>query len=174
MSTPTRTTFAFAAGVVSALTFIGPLSAQDAPVRNVLSVRSEALNVVELSYRLDLNGRDTAGHYNWSGLVDGVTHGSASVQLVFQQGAAPAPGVAPVETRWVVRATPDTDSFEAVLHGTLDLVSGRAHLVGVITAGAGQGRRIETNSQLFNLGPNAALSESSGTMRIAEASTRPR
>ncbi|HEX7337217.1 MAG TPA: hypothetical protein VF252_08420 [Gemmatimonadales bacterium] len=161
--------FAVAAGVVSALSVTGPLSAQAAPVRNVLSVRSEALPVVELSYRLDLDGRDTAGHYNWSGLITGATEGRAAVQLVFQKGAAPEPGLAPVETRWVVRATPDTDSFEAVLHGTIDLVSGRAHLVGVITAGAGQGRQIETNSQLFNLGPNAALSESTGTMKITGA-----
>ena len=167
MSTPIRTAFALAAGVMSALALTRPLSAQDAPVRTVLSVQSEPLDVRELSYRLQLDGRDTTGHYNWSGSVDGPTRGRAAVRLAFQNGPSLHPGLAPVQTRWVVRATPDTESFEAALNGTIDMVSGRAHLVGVIIAGAGRGQRIETNSQLFNLGPNAALSESNGTMKIA-------
>jgi hypothetical protein len=167
MSTPTHTAITLAAGVLSALALTRPLSAQDAPVRDVLSVESEPLNDLELSYRLQLDGRDTTGHYNWSGLVDGPTRGRAAVWLAFQKGPSPEPGLAPVQTRWVVRASPDRKSFEAALNGTIDMVAGRAHLVGVIIAGAGRGQRIETNSQLFNLGPNAALSESNGTIRIA-------
>jgi len=167
MSPPTRTAFALAAGVLSAVALTHPLSAQGAPVRNALSVQAEPLNDLELSYRLQLDGRDTTGHYNWSGTVEGPTHGRASVELTFQRGPSPQPGLAPVQTRWIVRATPARKSFEAALSGTIDLASGRAHLVGAIIAGAGRGQRIETNSQLFNLGPNESLSESNGTMRIA-------
>lgn len=168
MSTPTRTAYALAAGVLSALALTRPLSAQDAPVRNVLSVEAKPLNDIELSYRLQLDSRDsTTGHYKWSGSVDGATHGHAIVDLTFQKGAATEPGLAPVQTRWIVSATPARKSFEASLSGTMDMGSGRVHLVGAIIAGAGRGQRVETNSQVFNLGPNASLSESNGIMRIA-------
>jgi len=135
----------------------------------VLSVPAVSSNRVQLSYRLQLDGRDTTGQYIWSGSVEGPTHGGATVRLSFQNGQSPHPGQAPVQTRWVVRATRDSESFEAILNGTIDMVSGRAHLVGVIIAGAGRGQRVETNSQLFNLGENAALSEACGTMSIASA-----
>ena len=156
-----------AIGALSALVLTRPLSAQGTPVRNVLSVQSEPLDAVELSYRLQLDGRDSSGQYNWSGSVDGATHGRATVSLTFQKGSSPQPGLAPVQTRWTVRATPARKSFEAALSGTMDMVSGRVHLVGAIIAGAGRGQRVETNSQVFNLGPNAALSESNGIMTIA-------
>jgi hypothetical protein len=124
---------------------------------------------VQLSYLLRLDGRDTTGQYNWSGSVDGSTKGRADVRLSFKNGPSLHAGLAPVQTRWLVRAIPDSKSFEATLNGTIDMVSGRAHLVGVIIAGAGRGQRVETNSQLYNFGENAALSESSGTMNIAAA-----
>jgi hypothetical protein len=135
----------------------------------VLSVPAVTSNGFQLAYRLQLDGRDTTGQYLWSGSVEGPTHGEATVRLSFQNGQSPHPGRAPVQTRWLVRASREAESFEATLNGTIDMVSGRAHLVGVIIAGAGRGQRVETNSQLFNLGENAALSEASGTMSIASA-----
>jgi hypothetical protein len=128
-----------------------------------------AADSVQLSYQLTLDGRDTSGQYNWSGTIDGRTKGQAAVQLSFRDEQSTSPGLAPVQARWLVRATPDSKSFEATLNGTIDMVSGRAHLIGVIVSGAGRGQRVETNSQLFNFGEHSALSETSGTMSIAAA-----
>jgi hypothetical protein len=161
--------FVLAVVLLPAVTPHLSLGGQPTVPGTVLPVPPVSPDGVQLSYRLRLDGRDTTGQYNWSGAVDGPTHGRAAVRLSFQNGQSPHPGLAPVQTQWLVRAIPDSKSFEATLNGTIDMVSGRAHLVGVIIAGAGRGQRVETNSQLFNFGENAALSEASGTMTIAAA-----
>lgn len=156
-----------AVGLSAAL--IAPVLPSPARAPSAAALAVPAPASAQLSYRLQLDGRDSTGQYHWSGSINGATHGQAAVLLTFANGQPAHPGLAPVQTRWLVRASPDAESFEATLNGTIDMSSGRTHLVGVITAGADRGRRVETNSQLFNLGEHAALSESSGTMSIAAA-----
>jgi hypothetical protein len=165
----TKFTTMLALGLLPTVSSPLPPSGQSALLAIGDPVATSASDSVQLSYRLSLDGRDAAGQYNWSGTIEGRTHGQAAVQLSFRNEPSVGPGLAPVQTRWLVLATQDSRSFEATLNGTIDMVSGRAHLIGVIVAGAGRGQRVETYSQLFNFGVHAALSESSGTMSIAAA-----
>jgi hypothetical protein len=120
----------------------------------------------QLHYHLKLTQRDTTGNYAWVGRVTGAVNGRATVTLQFQGTPADKPAEALVQSRWIVRATPDSDSFEASLSGTIDIASGETHLVGAIVKGAGRGQEIETRSQLLNLGPNGTMSDADGAITI--------
>lgn len=119
----------------------------------------------QLHYHLKLTHRD-ASNYAWTGRVTGAVDGPATVTLQFQGTPADKPADALVQTRWIVRATPDSDSFEASLSGTIDVASGKTHLVGAIIKGAGRGQEIETRSQLLNFGPHGTMSDADGTITI--------
>jgi hypothetical protein len=112
--------------------------------------------------------RDSTGQYVLSGTIKGENQGRATVRLRFGNESSGRPGTALVHTHWVVLAEPGSDSFEAELHGTLVMVSGQTHLVGAITSGARQGRRVETESRLLDFGVNGEISEVDGLMTIAE------
>jgi hypothetical protein len=101
------------------------------------------------------------------GSVHGEVIGQAAVELRFQSRPAWIPGAAPVETHRVVNATPESESFEARLSGTIEVVSGKAHLVGAIVNGAGKGQMIETDSRLLNQGPHGSRSDAVGMMTIS-------
>jgi outer membrane protein assembly factor BamB len=122
----------------------------------------------QLHYHIGLAARDTSlGAYIWSGRVDGAVTGRAKMELRFPDMPPQIPGTLPIQTHWIVTASPASRSFEARLTGTVDLASGKTHLVGTITAGPWSGHVVETNSQVFNRGPNGALSDSDGTLTIS-------
>lgn len=118
------------------------------------------------AYHLALIHRDTSGVYTWTGPVQGAVTGRATVTLEFQSAAGPTPGAALIWTHWVVDATPASQSFEASLSGTGDIVAGKTHLVGTVIRGAGRGQIIETESDLGYGGPNGTLSQSDGAITI--------
>ncbi len=118
------------------------------------------------AYHLTLTGRDTSGAYAWTGPVNGAVTGRATVAVRFQERPGPKPSVAFIDSHWVVSATPASNSFEARLSGTGDIVSGRTHLVGTIIGGAGRGQKIETESNLAFRGPSAEMSGSDGVITV--------
>ena len=121
---------------------------------------------IELSYHVKGIKRDSAGQYIMSGTVNGERQGRATLTFGFDEGSSGQAGVALVHSYWVVEAVPASESFEAKLNGTVEVVSGQTHLVGRITEGAGKGRRVETSSRLLNFGPNQSLSDIDGNMTI--------
>ena len=121
---------------------------------------------IQLSYHVTAIKRDSAGQYTMSGTVDGELQGRATLVFGFDEGSSGQPGKALVHSYWVVTAEPASESFKAKLHGTAEVVSGQTHLVGEITEGPNKGRRVETNSRLFNFGPNHSLSDIDGNMVI--------
>ena len=135
-------------------------------------VERAASESIELSYRLQEIKRNEAGLYEMVGTIRGERQGEARVEFGFENGSSGQPGRALVHAHWVVRAEPASESFEARLKGTADLVSGQTHLEGTISDGAGKHRAVETNSRLLNFGPNGALSDIDGNMVIAGESPR--
>jgi len=129
-------------------------------------VERAASESIELSYRLQEIKRNEAGLYEMVGTIRGERQGEARVEFGFDNGSSGQPGRALVHAHWVVRAEPASESFEARLKGTADLVSGQTHLEGTISDGAGKHRAVETNSRLLNFGPNGALSDIDGRMVI--------
>jgi hypothetical protein len=121
----------------------------------------------QLPYHLQLRGRDSTGGYSWVGRVHGETRGQANVRVAFEDKPAPHPGFAPVRARWVVRASPASDSFEARLAGTIEMVTGETRLSGVVTTGARRGQRVEASGRLLNFGPNETLTDAVGMMTIS-------
>ncbi len=130
-------------------------------------VDGAASESIELSYRLREIKRNDAGQYEMVGKLRGERQGEARVEFGFDNGSSGQPGGALVHARWVVRAEPASESFEAELRGTANLVSGQTHLEGTITEGAGKGQPVETSSRLLNFGPNGSLSDIDGRMVIA-------
>jgi hypothetical protein len=132
-----------------------------------------------LHYHVSLVARDTSGAYVWAGRVDGSLNGRARMELRFPDMRPQIPGTLPMKTHWVVTASPGPESFEANLSGTIDLASGKTHLVGAIVSGPWSGHLVETNSQVFHRAPNGTLSASDGTMTISpqrapdQGTTRP-
>jgi hypothetical protein len=121
----------------------------------------------QVHYHIRLIGRDTAsGVYTWRGRVDGGVTGNATMELQFPPRPPQIPGTLPLQTRWIVTASPASQSFEANLTGTIDLASRKTHLVGTITGGPWSGQAVESNSQVFNRAPNGALSASDGALTI--------
>src|SRR5687768_6320631 len=130
-------------------------------------VEGAAPESLELSYRLKGIKRNEAGQYEMVGTIRGERQAEAKVDFGFDNGSSGQPGRALVHAHWVVRAEPASESFEARLRGTADLVSGQTHLEGTIIEGAGKGQPVETNSRLLNFGPNGALSDIDGRIVIA-------
>ena len=157
---PRTTLLVLSLGVLS----IGRSLQAQAAIPVLKRVESES---IELSYRLQEIKRNEAGLYEMVGTIRGERQGEARVEFGFDNGSSGQPGGALVHARWVVRAVPASESFEARLKGTADLVSGQTHLKGTITDGAGKDRAVETNSRLLNFGPNGALSDIDGRMVIA-------
>jgi hypothetical protein len=123
-------------------------------------------NKIELSYHVKAIKRDSAGQYTMSGTVNGELQGRATLMFGFDDGSSGQPGKALVHSYWVVKAEPASESFQAELSGTVEVISGQTHLVGKITEGANKGRRVETSSRLLNFGPNHSLSDIDGNMII--------
>jgi hypothetical protein len=121
---------------------------------------------IQLSYHLQELKRNKQGQYEMAGTLRGERRGEAMVEFGFDDGSSGVPGHALVHAYWVVRASPESESFKARLKGTADLVSGQTHLVGTITDGAGKGQRVETHSRLLNFGAHGALSDIDGNMVI--------
>jgi hypothetical protein len=119
-----------------------------------------------IHYNLTLTGRDSSGAYNWAGNVTGAVSGHAAVQLRFPNVAPSIPGTLPLVTHWVVTASPESQSFEASLTGSIDLASAKTHFAGTVTTGPWTGQIVETNSQVFNRAANGTLSNSVGTITI--------
>ena len=142
---------------------IGRSLQAQAAIPVVQGVTSES---IELSYRLKEIKRNEVGQYEMVGTIRGERRAEAWVEFGFDNGSSGQPGRALVHAHWVVRAEPASESFEARLRGTADLVSGQTHLEGTITDGAGKGQPVETNSRLLNFGPNGALSDIDGRMVI--------
>jgi len=122
--------------------------------------------VQHVRYHLTLSSLDSSGIYVWNGTVSGAVTGRAKVQVRFPNGPPQKPGTLPLQAHWVVTATPASQSFDASLTGMIDLASGKTHYAGAIESGPWSGRAIEMNSQLFNRGPNGALSASDGALMI--------
>ena len=123
-------------------------------------------NKIELSYHVKEIKRDSSGQYTMSGTVNGERQGKATLVFGFDTGSSGQAGKIPVHSYWEVTAVPASESFKAKLSGTVETVSGQTHLVGKITEGANQGRRVETSSRLLNFGPNRSLSDIDGNMII--------
>jgi hypothetical protein len=122
----------------------------------------------QLHYHISLAKRDTSsGAYIWTGHVDGAVTGGARMELRFPDTPPQIPGTLPLQTHWVVTASPASESFEANLTGTIDLASAKTHLVGTIVGGRWTGQLLETNSQVFHRAPNGTLSDSYGTITIS-------
>lgn len=121
---------------------------------------------VELSYHLQAITRDSGGQYRMTGTLKGEWQGQAIVRFGFDEVSSGEAGKALIHSYWEVTADQPSASFKAQLSGTADVASGRTHLVGEITQGANKGRRVETRSQLLDLGPNGTLSDIDGTMII--------
>jgi hypothetical protein len=121
---------------------------------------------IELSYHVKAIKRDSAGQYTMSGTVSGERQGRATLVFGFDDGSSGQAGKALIHTYWVVTAVPASESFKAKLRGTVDVASGQTHLVGTITEGANQGRRVETSSRVLDFGPNRSLSDIDGDMII--------
>ncbi len=133
-------------------------------IRAAAASESEA---IEVSYHLQELKRNEGGRYEMQGSLRGERQGEARVSFGFEGGSSGQPGAALVQAHWVVRAEPASESFEATLRGTADLVSGQTHLKGTITDGAGKGQPVETKSRLLNYGANGALSDIDGRMVIS-------
>jgi hypothetical protein len=127
---------------------------------------------IELSYHLQEIKRNEVGQYEMVGTIRGERQGEARVEFGFDYGSSGQPGRALVHAHWVVRAEPASESFEARLRGTADLVSGQTHLEGTITDGSGKGQPVETSSRLLNFGPNGSLSDIDGRMVITGGAGR--
>ena len=123
-------------------------------------------NKIELSYHVKAIKRDSTGQYTMSGTVHGERQGKATLVFGFDEGSSGHAGKALIHSSWIVKAEPASESFKAKLSGTAETVSGQTHLVGKITEGANQGRRVETSSRLLNFGPNHSLSDIDGNMII--------
>ena len=123
-------------------------------------------NKIELSYHVKAIKRDSTGQYTMSGTVHGERQGKATLVFGFDEGSSGQAGRIPIHSYWVVTTVPASESFKARLSGTAETVSGQTHLVGKITEGANQGRRVETSSRLLNFGPNHSLSDIDGNMTI--------
>jgi hypothetical protein len=123
-------------------------------------------NKIELSYHVKAIKRDSSGQYTMTGMVNGELRGKATLMFGFDEGSSGQAGKIPVHSYWVVTAVPASESFKAKLSGTVETVSGQTHLVGTITEGANEGRRVETSSRLLNFGPNHSLSDIDGNMII--------
>lgn len=142
-------------------------SGQAAPASNSAANASQP-GTRHLRYHINLATRDTSsGAYIWSGRVDGAVTGRARMELRFPAMPPRIPGTLPLQTHWVVTASPASESFEANLTGRIDLASGKTHLVGTIVGGPWSGHLVETNSQVFHRAPNGTLSESDGTITIS-------
>jgi hypothetical protein len=142
---------------------VGRLEAQAA----IAVADKPAAERVEVSYHLQELKRNEEGQYEMAGRIRGERQGEARVSFGFENGSSGEPGRALVHAHWVVSAEPASESFEARLRGTADLVTGQTHLEGTITDGAGKGQTVETTSRLLNFGPNGALSDIDGHMVIA-------
>ena len=123
-------------------------------------------NKIELSYHMKAIKRDSAGQYTMTGTVSGERQGRATVVWGFDEGTSGEAGKALVHSYWVVSAVPASESFKAKLSGTVEVASGQTHLVGKITEGANEGRRVETSSRVLNFGPYGSLSDIDGNMTI--------
>ena len=134
--------------------------------QNVTRVDTPSQDKIELSYHVKAPKRDSAGQYTMSGTVSGERQGRATLVFGFDEGSSGQAGKALVHSYWVVRAVPASESFEAKLSGTAEVVSGQTHLVGKITEGANKGRPVETKSRLLDFGPNRSLSDIDGNMII--------
>ncbi len=121
---------------------------------------------IELSYHVKAIKRDSTGQYTMSGTVSGERQGRATLVFGFDEGSSGQAGRTLVHSYWIVEAVPASESFEAKLSGTAEVVSGQTHLVGKVTKGANKGRRVETKSRLLNFGPNRSLSDIDGNMII--------
>ena len=134
--------------------------------QNVTPADQASQDTIELSYHVKAIKRDSAGQYTMSGEVSGERQGRATLVFGFDEGSSGQAGKALVHSYWVVKAEPASESFEAKLSGTAEVVSGQTHLIGKITEGANKGRRVETKSRLLNFGPNRSLSDIDGNMII--------
>ncbi len=124
-------------------------------------------NKIELSYHVKAIKRDSSsGQYTMSGTVNGERQGKATLVFGFDEKSSGQAGKIPVHSSWVVTTVPASESFKAKLSGTVEAVSGQTHLVGKITEGSNQGRRVETSSRLLDFGPNHSLSDIDGNMTI--------
>ena len=149
-------------------TLMAPQLGLGRPAAHTSAPSARAADDIQLRYRLHMVARDSTGQYVLSGTIKGENQGRATVRLRFGNESSGRPGTALVRTRWVVLAEPGSDSFEAELHGTLVMLSGQTHLVGAITSGARQGRRVQTESRLLDFGVNGEISEVDGLMTIAD------
>jgi len=163
-----RALLAGAIGAVPGLSAVLPAVGQGAEITHAAAVLPAGGR--QLPYSLQLLGRDSTGGYNWSGVVYGETRGEVTVRVALVVGSSQRPGFAPVRAEWIVRASPPSESFEARLSGTVDVLSGETHLTGAVVGGAGRGRRIETSSWLLYLGPGGAMSDFVGLMTISASS----
>ena len=124
------------------------------------------------AYHLTLTGRDTSGAYAWTGTVSGAVTGRATVTVRFHDAPGPRAGATFMDSHWVIDATPASNSFEASLSGTGDMVAGKTKLAGTIVAGAGRGQKIETESNLAFRGRNGEMSGSDGVLTVWPDSVR--
>jgi hypothetical protein len=123
-------------------------------------------DTIRVRYRVKLVHRDTSGTYVWTGSVDGAVTGTARMELRFQEGRSQVAGTELIQTHWMVKATPESKSFEASLSGTVHSTSLKTHLSGTIMAGPGRGQQIFTDSQVFTEGTQHVLSEIEGMFTI--------
>jgi hypothetical protein len=123
-------------------------------------------DTIRVRYHVKLVHRDTSGTYVWTGSVDGAVTGTATMELRFQEGRSQVAGTELIQTHWMVKATPESKSFEASLSGTVHSTSLKTHLSGTIMAGPGRGQQIFTDSQVFTKGTQHVLSEIEGMFTI--------
>jgi hypothetical protein len=163
-----RALLAAAIGTVPGLSAVLPAVGQGAEITHAGAVLPAGAR--QIPYSLQLLGRDSAGRYNWSGVAYGEIRGEVTVRVALVAGSSQRPGFAQVRAEWIVRASPSSESFEASLSGTVDVMSGETHLSGAVVGGAGRGRRVETSSWLLYLGPGGAMSDFVGMMTISASS----
>lgn len=160
-----RTLLAAAVGAVPGLSAVLPVTGQSAELTRAAAILPAGGR--QLPFGLQFLGRDSTGTYNWAGIVYGETRGEVILRVALAADSPMRPGFAPVHAEWIVRADPPSESFEASLSGTVDVLSGETHLVGTVVAGAGRGRRVETSSWLLYFGEGGAMSDFVGTMTIS-------
>jgi hypothetical protein len=134
--------------------------------QNVTRADQSSQDKIQLSYHVKAIKRDSAGQYTMSGTVNGERQGKATLVFGFDEGSSGEAGKALIHSSWVVTTVPASESFQAKLKGTVEVVSGQTHLVGKITEGANKGRRVETTSRVLDFGTYGSLSDIDGNMII--------